>query len=526
VRSESTANEGVSFNIVEKYCLKDVGVDGVALLVEAIAEHGRRTITCNITPVDMAMRMDEVPTVGQVTPNTDDGEVRGQRLGKASPIDGGVVPNRSLNNDLACVSGRVTNLQKIAKKTVVSSELKRDMDEFLDLLGLPELQPTGIETVKERQNRPTQRELITQAEPWLNEHWATKGIKAFQKDESYPDRKDPRNISTIDTVTKVLYCFYMYPVMDHVKTYGWYAFGQTPKVIASKVATTTTGSFVETDFSRFDGTQNSATRCLEEKFIKRVYKGENAKACLHLWNLGRRCPAKTTNGVKYKTGDSRLSGSPETSVFNTLINVFISWKALKSTGLTGQAAYDRLGNYGGDDGITPWDKDPQDFSKNAQECGLVLKCEIKHNYAGFLGRIYVDGQHSILDVRRQLSKINIVVGSTKGVPAMVHAWNKWNGLLITDPNTPIVADICRAGIRILSTEKTFKVPKRKDKNKKNEIWWSEHELSDQFPQLSYDDNIQHVLSLLGQNRAWFDAYKLSIDSAQTMDELFAATQIC
>jgi hypothetical protein len=349
-------------------------------------------------------------------------------------------------------------------------------------------------------------------------------VKAFQKDESYPEEKDPRNISTIDRVLKVLYCYFMYPVMDAFSTLNWYAFGDKPKDIAEKVESVCWGKFIETDFSRFDGTQNNVTRCLEDKYFSRVYSGENLERVRRLWSFGLNATGYTMHGVKYNTERTRLSGSPETACFNTLINAFVAFLAHRYEGKSVEDAYKALGYYGGDDGITPWDNDDTtSYSKAAEACGLKIKCAIKYRNPTFLGRYYYDGKFSFADIKRQLKKINIAVGAQNETARKQHLWNKWTGLLVTDPNTPILSDYCRAGLRILTNDETF-VPKV-NSNEKSPIYWASHSRENQFPQESYDEMFPHVLNALGKDAKWGAELIKHISGSESLDDLFDRTRI-
>jgi hypothetical protein len=395
------------------------------------------------------------------------------------------------------------------------------MDYFLTKMSIKQGDPTTLEDVKDRQNRPTQRAIITEAEPFLNEYWATNQVKAFQKDETYSEKKDPRNISTLEGVYKVMYSMYLYPVMDLFSSYSWYAFSTPPLQLAERVKEVTAKSFIETDFSRFDGNQNNATRCLESKFLTRFYAGENRTKALDLWRKGQNARGMTAKGVKYNTGASRLSGSPETSVFNTLINAFVAFYSFRLEGKSVDEAYKCLGYYGGDDGITPWTGTTASYERAAANCGLKIKCEVKTSgtYPVFLGRVYLDGYHSMIDIKRCLGKINISVGKVGN--ANQNLWNKWQGLLVTDTQTPIIANYCSRGCEILLAS-GFK-PKDLDLSQKNPVHWAVWDKKIQFPQYEFEKNIQHVANILGQSYDWVVELNSKIQRSKTMDELFSET---
>jgi hypothetical protein len=235
--------------------------------------------------------------------------------------------------------------------------------------------PATIDEVYERQNRPSQRAILDRS---LVEE-GRDGIKSFVKREAYGKITDPRIISTIDGVLKREYSQFIYPVADHLKTQEWYAFGKVPGDIAQRVTDVLedASTAVNTDFSRFDGRVSDLLRILEKKVLLRAYGHEYAHEVSELHNSQFNQTAFCTFGTRYETGTSRASGSPETAAFNSIANAFTAYLTFRMTRERGgfiapDAAWKRLGVYGGDDGLTA-DVDPETISKCRRRWDSSLK---------------------------------------------------------------------------------------------------------------------------------------------------------
>jgi len=318
-----------------------------------------------------------------------------------SPIlDECYAPARSKANDLATINGR---LIEVAPKgdLEITEQMMRFMNEFASFV-VPEEQtgtgvPVSIDEVFARQTRPSQQNILNAAiqSPVV---MSEEPVKSFQKAECYSEIKDPRNISTIPGENKLGYSQYLYAFSDTVmKRMPWYAFGKTPRTVADKVTSICTNAkmAVNTDLSRFDGRVSNILRSLERIIMMRwcneKYKEECLKRMLSQFNQ----KGVTKFGVKYETLFSRLSGSPETAAFNSLDNAFMAFCALRRTRINGafptpEHAWNSLGVYGGDDGLTA-DVNPEAYVAACAEVGQKLDIEVIHRGERgitFLSRIY------------------------------------------------------------------------------------------------------------------------------------------
>jgi len=415
-------------------------------------------------------------------------------------IHGAYAPLASRANEEKCVKGRITQFATQKGELRMTEFLDRTMREFCELL-LPTahtMEPTTIDEVYERQARPTQRrildESLTGAEP-------KRLVKMFMKKEAYGEPKEPRPISTINGVDKREYSRYLYPIADLIKTCDWYAFGKTPIDIARRVTEVLDGanSAVNTDFSRFDGRVSELLRELEKMLLVRAFRPEYTHDVTELHDSQFTQPAIGTFGTRYNTGYARASGSPETAAFNSIANAYVAYLTFRMTREGGgfispQAAWKRLGIYGGDDGLTA-DVDPAKYTRAATMLGLKLDVElIAQGNEGitFLSRMY--GPHvwygdtnSCCDLPRQLAKLHTTVSLPPNVTPLEKLLEKARAFHLTDAKTPILGELVS---KIVSLHGPIAMNK---KTASIRAWNSDTPSDVQYP---------------NQNDGWMDAYAI------------------
>jgi hypothetical protein len=239
------------------------------------------------------------------------------------------VPAKGLGNEVRAAKGRVTDLTNLNKKC--HPKLLQLMNYVLRRL-IPDAQayrghPVEIAEVMARQPRPTQRRIIKTSEfEGLNPDTTT---RVFMKREAYTNTKDGRLISQITGSVKVEYSRFCYAFGDGVMCgQPFVACSMTPVAIAERVADIcslepgVTGA-LEADVTRFDGHENYPMRKLFEGAMYRYFAPEHHEDLGRLLRQQHTQRAVTTAGHRYDTGPARLSGSPETTIANTLENSFI-----------------------------------------------------------------------------------------------------------------------------------------------------------------------------------------------------------
>jgi len=369
-----------------------------------------------------------------------------------SPIvDACYSPTDSVENEEVGIAERVTNILSDVEMPV---EYVEYVKEFLELL-IPEAgraNPMDLDTVYERQNRPTQRHLIDEG-VWTGPDMdGLRKVNAFMKAEAYTEPKPPRNISTINSRDKVDYSCFIYAAAEHLKQKApWYAFGKHPKDIAERVAyvcQTARRHGVNSDLSRFDGRLSEAFRFLEAGFLARLFSADYHSEIDALHKTQFNLRGRGRHGTAYDTKFSRLSGSPETALFNSLANAFIVFVSLRESAFNAKAAWSKLGIYGGDDGLTA-DLDVKIYTRVAEALGMKTTCEkVERGDIGikFLARLYSPdvwngSPNSCCDMLRQLSKFHATANFPAHISPAAKLIEKARGFYLSDRNTPVIGQL-------------------------------------------------------------------------------------
>ncbi len=383
-----------------------------------------------------------------------DHEIKPSMVSFMKPIvDGAFVPEDCRNNDERMIDKRVKEVLSNAEMNPYIRERMMEFINHMKRFGAERLMPVPISEVYERQTRRSQINILNRAD----HEEPTDKVKSFMKREAYTRVNDPRNISTIDGQRKRDYSCFMYAFADAIKHFHWYAFGRTPKQIAERVAFVCEKAkyhIDNMDFARMDGRVSKVARELERMTMFNCFGVEYHAEIDKLMRSQTSLKARTKHGYCYHTGDSRLSGSPETSVFNTELTAFINYYTLRSMKdefgqyLTPEVAWDSLGIYGGDDGLTA-DLHRATACRRAKETGQVLTCDrVKRGDLGvsFLSRLYgplvwYGDADSCVDLRRCLAKFHVTTILPANVTKEQKLFDKAFALGLTDPNTPIVGKL-------------------------------------------------------------------------------------
>lgn len=294
--------------------------------------------------------------------------------------------------------------------------------------------------------QPKYRELMTTA---FNEELSEEchNVEPFIKAEVYDGRKDPRIITPLHPRVQSRMYPYVYALHDALHGQPWFAFAQKPSAVADHLAalsTFATAQFsdvvaIETDYSRYDGTITAFARELELAIYNTLFQGCNA--AIAQWHPYTYNNFANLNGVRYKTGNSRCSGAPDTCVMNSLLNMFAMFCAL------GPVSFD-FGVVGGDDGIFFMPQPNVPLVEIAVR-DLGFKLKIMQRKPGvpytFLARYFNWGsRNSICDPVRMLSKLH-VIGTPNLTPKEADGIlkAKLECLMVNDSNTPLVGDVLR-----------------------------------------------------------------------------------
>jgi hypothetical protein len=360
------------------------------------------------------------------------------------------VPDNVLTSEAQAVDKRVVKVRPLMLS--MSPFLERVMNEFVEfMIPVPHLyDPMDDDFLYDMQDRPTQRRILDTSQGVSPK----REVQSFVKKESYHKITDPRLISTINGSDKGEYSKFIYSfVMNVLKRQPWYAFGKSPQQIAERVAEVCQGaqrSVTNSDFSKFDGHGSNLMRELERRLLLRAFRSEYHDQLLDLHRSQYRLTAFTTGGICYETEFSRASGSPETTGFNSATNAFVSYttgRISKEDGSFNEAAvaWEKLGVYGGDDGVTA-DVDSKAYVRAAQMIGQEVTCEeVLKGSLGvkFLARVYspdvwFGDVNTCCDLPRQLTKIHVTVQLGNRVTPVMKLLEKARSYYCTDRHTPII----------------------------------------------------------------------------------------
>jgi len=383
--------------------------------------------------------------------------------------DGAFAPSLTRGNEQRSIDKRVN---AVKDKTQLSPFLYKVIREYVDKL-VPikhTLHPYGEEELQERQKTPAQRRILEVAD---FTDTPDRVAKAFGKRECYPNIADPRNITTINGVDKRAYAYFIYAFAATLKEFDWYAFGKTPIEVSQRVAEICSGAKFNggnTDFSRMDGRVGEVLRELERQCMMAMFMARYHDELLDLLRSQQGLKGRTRLGVLYHTGLGRLSGSMETSPFNTNDNAFVAFLAFRKsidpdtgTYYTPDAAWLKLGIYGGDDGITA-DVDPNIYMAAALSVGQKLTIEVRERGEvgiKFLARQYGptvwQGDHrNVCDFARLMSKFHTTITMPNNISAASKLFDKAYAAWLSDKDSPVIGQYLSALCRLAPPGFKFK----------------------------------------------------------------------
>lgn len=402
--------------------------------------------------------------------------------------EGGYAPVRSYNNDNACVENRV---KKVANRiTSYTPFIWVCLDEFVGFLVPMDLAntlvPADYHYMETKFNRPSQRSLMKSVAHilYLDTPWI---VRAFQKAEFYGKVTAPRNISTLPMDHNIRLGQYSYIFVEAIlKSQQWYAFSKTPKEMECRIQDMCSNSnaIIPTDISKCDGSRGYIHYCLDMAVMMRSFSHIYHDEILRLLRKEAYAIGVTKFDLKYECDYNTLSGSSKTSWGNTITNAFNNYVALRYDNEPKQA-WDKLGLFGGDDGLAIGVESKQLESTFAR-LGMLLKAEkrVVGQPVPFLGRIYLDPwttPESIIDVSRQLKRIHATV-TPAFVPDNVVVWRKIEGYSVNDLKTPIISNWCTIMKTLYPVPSNALLEKYHDITKLEIGWWAR--LGDNFTPLT------------------------------------------
>lgn len=144
----------------------------------------------------------------------------------------------------------------------------------------------------------------------------------------------------------------------------------------------------------------------------------------------------------------RASGSGDTADFNSLDNAVMAYLTFREMGYDHEKAWNSLGIYGGDDGLTP-DVNAEKYVETCASVGQKLEAEVIER--GKLGITFLSRQFSenvwfgcpdsCCDIWRQAIKLHTTVTLPPSVTPLQKFAEKLLGYYLTDRNTPVIGEL-------------------------------------------------------------------------------------
>lgn len=371
-------------------------------------------------------------------------------------VHGAYGPDKTPSNEQQAVNKRI---KAPSNDTSPTPFILKCIDEFINVLvPIPhQYHPQDFEQLPEHFNKPVQKLQYNNVND--SGFGFIRRIKSFIKAEAYSKPAAPRIISTLNDFDKMHYSQYQYSVSEFLKTVDCYAFGKTPVEVADKIVqmASTAQYLTEGDFSTFDGSIGESLRLLERSFILRLFNPKYHEWIIYLLDNQINLLARLPLGTTYKQQDSRASGSPETSNFNTLDNMFVNYLARRlntdSLPSTIHAKFTevlQLSIFGGDDSLAA-DLPAIKLQRACKMLGLIVKVKtIQRNQGGatFLSRVFTPDvwngdPNNCADILRQMRKLHVSHIRPQSVTDQQYLVDKMAGYLYSDSNTPYLGELAK-----------------------------------------------------------------------------------
>nr|WKV33697.1 MAG: RNA-dependent RNA polymerase [Riboviria sp.] len=379
----------------------------------------------------------------------EDASASGQVLGPAIITNNGFLPVRGYNADQATIQWRVERPKKDkdGKPKEMPSYLNMYINEFVTAFPADNLSPVSIDQVQAAMTRPQQRTRFEKAKHFMAEKLGK--IGAFMKLEAQTGFKVPRNISQCSTDHTLRFSCYTHALKDYFKDYDFWLPGRTPQEITDILMKFATDAEIihETDFESFDGNITAKLCRVVLAIFLRIFDEKYHKDIKDLFEQEIKALGRTKYGVEYGIDGTRISGSPITTIGNTLIAWLVIYTAARKAGIIKEKAIKDVPGIGfGDDGLSK-KISKADYETIAREFGLPVTCVSHHRLAddrsiGLLGRVFVDPwttRTSMQDPIRSLGRMHLSV--VKNVPVEIVKRNKAKGFEHSDTLTPILSAV-------------------------------------------------------------------------------------
>lgn len=378
-----------------------------------------------------------------------------------------VVPNRKAKEEVEkSVRERMEGKTQPTKQLTEDEKtlLDRDIADYIATMLGPECKGTASPSDPERvleDSKPQVRREVDEA----RSEFVPPTQKIFVKTEATKEDKSLRFIVSTHASNRVTTATWLRGAMQAIENTPFYrenyGFGN-PKMIEEKIERIQTKAMEmglqvnETDYSAMDATVDSQMRELERRVMKHLYPKKHwAQLEKVLKDLVEENP-KPLMGVKIEFHESRRSGEAFTSLFNSLINGFVHFIALKRKYKRLSVVKSWMGIYGGDDCLMVLGTSTVELDAAASRFGMKLTHTLRKpdEPSAFLA-IYRDPVSGLCypDISRVMGKMWINPERSDSrvlIRLRIEALqNRW-------PTTPIVKELCDKTLELLGNVKISK----------------------------------------------------------------------
>jgi len=378
-------------------------------------------------------------------------------------VPGAFVFAKTAGNERQAVLGRVV---KPASLDVAppSEFLTRCIGDFVGaVFPTPHvLHPVSEDEVREKQNSPTQTNILEQA------GWSrifNKPFSTFMKAETYAKAGNPRVITTMEPRVKRDYSTYIYSLAAHLKQFAWYGPGKTPREIAARVVEICADSvegILSGDCTTMDGTIAYIARLLDRAMVLRGFAPAYHAEIVELQEATYNSPAVGTFGTFVQNLFAQSSGASDTTTNNTITTAFTIYLGFRLSGMDHRQAWVALLRWVfayGDDSLAGR-LSARNYERAARLVRLTLKADhtpFGHRGVEFLARVYGPGvwygdPNSMCDIKRQLCKFHTTTVLPPNVTPTQKLVEKARGYALSDGNTPIIGPFCRRVLNLAAPD--------------------------------------------------------------------------
>lgn len=288
----------------------------------------------------------------------------------------------TLENEEYAVSERVTKLQNTKEPAPLTGREATYAREFAEHIlahaGNAPVNLLAYDEVEEAQKTAAARAQLNATEIFGH---IISTIASFLKLESLC-KFVPRLISPLRAPEKMSSVSLARAITPLFYPLRWYGFGRPAdverKVYESAVAAEQRGAdfAVLSDYSRYDGRTRAVMHSVFAIIVPALVAEDDRELARTILRDTRDRKGRTTLGHTYDTGNSIISGHGCTSILGSIGNAFIAYDALRELDVSEVEAWDWLGVFGGDDGVT-YGIEPEHYQARAARYGHKLTIDVR-----------------------------------------------------------------------------------------------------------------------------------------------------